>query len=113
MKDTVPRDDEEVTLATLEAWLKHAQPGDRFEYHRGSLANDRERVMNIPAIGTFAHVYVEPVNHLAKAMWRYYEQGKVTLVQEKVGPETFRYLAVKTRRPPVRAILVKGDPINV
>jgi len=98
MKETIPRPDEEVTAATFEAWLKYARPGDRYEYHRGSLAVDREKVVNIPALGGFAHVYVEPFHSLASAVWRAYQQGKVLLAQKKVNDSTFRYLAYK-RKP--------------
>lgn len=96
MKETIPRQDEEVTAATFEAWLKHARPGDRFEYHRGYLTADRVHVMNIPAIGGFAHVYMEPLHSLASAVWGAYERSKVLLVQQKLGPGVFRYLATKS-----------------
>lgn len=106
MKETIPQADEEVTAATFEAWLDHARPGDRYEYHRGFLMLDREHVLNVPSIGQFAHVYVEPIHDLASAVWGAYKRGKVLLAQQKVGPSTYRYLAYKrTNQRPVRAIL--------
>lgn len=98
MKETIPRADEEVTAATFEAWLQHARPGDSYEYHRGYLTRDREKVVMLPAYGQYAHVFVEPTHSMAQAVWRAYRQGKAMLVQQKMGSEDYRYLAFK-RRP--------------
>lgn len=99
MKETIPQASEEVTAATFDAWLRHAAPGDRLEYYRGDLAFDRVQVRNIPAIGGFAHVYVEPTHSLAEAAWGAYERGKALLTQQKLGYAEYRYLATK-RQPP-------------
>lgn len=97
MKETIPRRDEEVTAATFEAWLSHARPGDAYEYHRGFLTVDREKIVMLPAYGQYAHVYVEPTHSLALAVWRSYRQGKALLAQQRLGSGEYRYLAFKQR----------------
>lgn len=75
------------------AWIAQAQPGDRLEYHRGVLAMDasvdsnesetsQRRQLNRPA---------------CRARWAA-QQGLVHLLQRRLGPDSFSYLAVMRPR---------------
>ncbi len=65
-----------------EAWLAEAIPGDRLFYHRGILASDRER---------------NPVvSRVARRLLKAEELGLVSLVQQKAGLGTYRYIAIRT-----------------
>ena len=67
------------------SWVAQALPGDGLEYHCGFLALDRTR---------------GDIDKLAaRALWAF-KQGLVHLVQERVGPEDFAYIAVARRKPP-------------
>jgi hypothetical protein len=71
------------------AWVAQAEPGDRLEYHRGVLAVDRLKV--ISALGERERKRVE---QLASRALRAAEEGLVHLVQTRIAPDRFRYLAV-------------------
>ena len=76
------------------SWVTQALPGDGLEYHRGFLALDRTR---------------GDIDKLAARVLWAFEQGLVHLVQERVGPEDFAYIAVARRKPrrvPVASQLV-------
>jgi hypothetical protein len=78
------------------AWVAQAMPGDRLEYHRGFLVldtfdglsklGDNER-NELRLLGT-------------RAFWTE-AQGLVHLVQERLGPDLFSYLAIA--RPKTRS----------
>lgn len=76
------------------AWVAQAVPGDRLEYHRGFLALD-----------TFAMVTrlddqarTELGKLAARAFWAA-EQRLVHLVQERLGPDEFAYIAIARPKP--------------
>lgn len=98
MDNTLSELDDEITVAAFELWLKHARPGQQFEYHRGSLVNDREKVVSLPNHGIVAHVFYEPTHSVALAAWRAYEKGQVVLAQKKIGHERYKYFAFKRGR---------------
>lgn len=98
MNDIVTQTDEEVTVPAFQLWLKHARPGDRFEYHRGFLVTDREKVVNLPQYGMPAHVFYEPVHSVGQAAWQAYERGHVDLLQKKLDRHgNYAYMAVKRK----------------
>lgn len=71
------------------AWVAQAEAGDRIEYHRGFLVLD--------TFPLFSHLDTEPrtrLLRLGEAAYRAAEQGLVHLVQERVGPDEFAYIAI-------------------
>ena len=76
------------------AWVAQAAPGDRLEYHRGFLVLD--------IFPMFARLPDQQRAELARlgsrAFWAA-EQGLVHLVQERVGPDRFAYIAVARPKP--------------
>ena len=78
------------------SWVGRAAPGDIFEYHRGFLGID-------VAPGTLPAAEQKALRHLARrALWASGE-GLVHLVQRRVGPGEFAYLAIRRPRPRVAA----------
>src|SRR5882672_7241714 len=96
MEMSLPHLDEEITVAGFERWLRTARQGERFIYHRGFLAADREKITVLPNIGSYVHVYYEPFDSLGKTAWHAYEHGVVELVQNKLpGAQGYEYIAFK------------------
>lgn len=88
--------DEEITVPAFERWLATSRPRDRFVYHRGFLAADREEVTLLPQLGKYVHVFHEPMHSLGQIAWHAYERGLVTLVQKKLpNGRGFEYIAFK------------------
>jgi hypothetical protein len=81
-----------MTCAAINEALPTMQPGERLIYHVGSLMYDRIRG---PAFGT--------VHGAAQAAWEAHTRGEVTLVQHKVGPNVYEYIAIKRPAPKVAA----------
>lgn len=80
-------------VLSFRLWLSSAKPGSRFYYHEGFLLNDRVRPMTINGI-----TYYTPVGwlvELQEAVWKAYEQDRVSLVQERIGELDYRYIAEK------------------
>ena len=77
------------------AWVAQAVPGDRLEYHRGFLVLD-----TFPALSRLGDNERNELRLLGtRAFWTE-AQGLVHLVQERLGPDLFSYLAIarsKTR----------------
>jgi len=71
------------------AWIAQAQPGDRLEYHRGVLALDASVASNEPETSQRRQL-----NRLARRAWWAAQQGLVHLLQRRLGPDSFSYLAV-------------------
>lgn len=96
MELTIADNDDEITIASFERWLKSSRPKSKFVYHRGYLAGDREEIRLLPAQGAFVHIYFEPAHELGLIAWHAYEQGVVELVQKKL-PENrgYEYTAFK------------------
>jgi len=76
------------------AWIGQAMPGDRLEYHRGFLGIDTTAV-----ISTLAELDRRRLAALAGAAHRAFEAGLVHLVQVRLGPDRFAYLAIARTRP--------------
>lgn len=70
----------------LAAWLHQARAGDVFEYHRGLLIADRGPLASEPARTS--------VDRLADRAYRLAAEGRVHLVQRRLAPGAFSYLAV-------------------
>lgn len=95
METTLPENEEEITVAQFERWLRTSRPGSQFVYHRGNLMIDREDVQLVPGLGQYVHVYHEPVNYIGKIAWWAYEKGMVLLAQRKLPAGRFEYIAFK------------------
>ena len=75
------------------AWIAQAQPGDRLEYHRGVLALDASVDSNESEASQRRQL-----NRVAhRARWAA-QQGLVHLLQRRLGPDSFSYLAVMRPR---------------
>jgi len=96
------REDAPLTDIDFCAWVAQALPGDVLEYHRGILAIDRNA-----EISNLGAAECERIDHLADRAYAAFEQDLVVLVQERVGPYDYRYLAVARPKPeePSHAIL--------
>ena len=78
----------------LADWLRNALRGEAMEYARGNLAfarywRVRKRLADIPTPD------LDPICDAAEDAWRLYCQGKVTLLQRRISPDVFAYIAVK------------------
>jgi hypothetical protein len=81
-----------LTEAEFCAWVGRAEPGDVLEYHYGFLAVDA-------SAGPLSPAEQKVLRLLARrALWSS-NRGLVHLVQQRRGPGSFRYLAIKRRRP--------------
>lgn len=83
-----------LTEAQLCAWIGQATSGARIEYHRGFLAIDTVRASSD---------LVEPVRkelvRIGRRVWWAAEKNLVHLVQRRLGPDRFSYLAIARARP--------------
>lgn len=86
------------------AWIGHATPSDRLEYHHGFLGID-----TTAAISTLPEPDRRRLAGLASAAFRACEAGLVHLVQERLGPDCFAYLAIARSKP--RAAQVPLDSL--
>lgn len=84
-----------LTYASLNELLPKLSEGQLLIYHVGSLMFDRLRG---PMFQT--------VHGVALAAYQAYERGEVTLVQHKIAPLTYEYIAVK--KGPRNAAKVDG-----
>jgi len=77
------------------AWVAQALPGDRLEYHRGFLVLDT--FPGLSKLGDNERTELALLGN--RAFWTE-GQGLVHLVQERLGPDLFSYLAIA--RPKTR-----------
>lgn len=81
------------------AWVAQAVPGDALEYHRGFLALD-----TFAMFGRLPDKQRSELSRLgSRAFWAA-EQSLVHLVQERVGPDQFAYIAVARPKPKAAAV---------
>lgn len=73
------------------AWVGRAEPGDILEYHRGHLAADLDAGQS-PATK-------KALRALARRAYWASQRDLVHLVQRRVGPRRFSYLAIRRARP--------------
>ena len=76
------------------AWIAQAEPGETLIYHRGFLAVDATAVLSkLPADRQRA------LRQVAAAALRAAEQNLVHLVQARIGPDHFAYIAIARPKP--------------
>lgn len=85
-----------LTFASFNELLPRMRPGHQIIYHVGSLMYDRLRG---PSFQT-AH-------GVALAAYQAYEREEVTLVQHKIAPLTFEYIAIKLAKKQPRNAAMK------
>lgn len=76
------------------AWVGQSAPGAVVEYHRGFLAIDTVR-----ASSDLAEIDRKELVRLGRRAWWAGEKGLVHLVQHRLGPDRFAYLAIARPRP--------------
>ncbi len=75
-------------------WLEAAKPGDRLEYHLGHLGVDRAR--------GFSHLHEKSRRELcvvADRVASLADEGRLVLVQWRVGDGLFSYVAIVAKNP--------------
>lgn len=82
------------TAMDLVAWLGHAEPGDRIDYHHGFLVID-----TMPRSDRLAERARLGLLDVARVAYRAAECGLAHLVQVRHGPDCFAYLLVARPRP--------------
>lgn len=82
-----------LTRKQLEAWVGQAAPGDQLAYHQGYLIIDRVRGSSALPEADRRELVVVADAALALA-----RRGEIHLVQRRLGPGTFSYLAVKAHQ---------------
>jgi hypothetical protein len=89
------------------AWVAHAEPGEALVYHRGLLAIDRGPPGQ-PFLSPEARAVVKTGNMAMKLA----ERGFVHLVQRRLAPDQFLYLAIARPRAgegaSISSLLSKG-----
>jgi len=83
-----------LTEQALCSLIGMAAPGDAIEYHRGFLAIARD-----PNVGKLAERERADLVRVARRAVRAAEAGLVHLVQRRLGPGEFSYLAIVRARP--------------
>lgn len=83
-----------LTEAQFCAWIGQSAPGATIEYHRGFLAIDTVR-----ASSSLAEADRKELVRLGRRAWWAAEQNLVHLVQRRLGPDCFAYLAIARARP--------------
>ena len=74
--------------------IGHAAPGAVVEYHRGFLALDL-----VPQVTRLPERDRLELGRVARRAWWAAEQNLVHLVQRRLGPDRFAYLAIARARP--------------
>ena len=78
------------------AWLADAAGGDRYEYHRGFLAKDLDRGPK-RRLDEKQRAALERL--AGRARWAA-DKGCVHLIQERLGPDIYSYIAIARPRAP-------------
>lgn len=80
-------------IGNFKAWYTQSFRGKSYVYHVGYLARDRETK---PRDETEKAYYAEIAN-VANYAYKLHEAGKVSLVQRRLEPMKFEYIAIKIR----------------
>ena len=88
-----------ITEIELCAWLGQAAPSDDLEYHRGFLVVDLA-----PFGGPLSSEARSELSHTSSRAYDLAERGFVHLVQRRLGPDSFSYLAIVRPLPQGRAM---------
>jgi len=83
-----------LTEMDFAGWVGAAAPGDRLEYHRGFLAVDI-----VPVISKLPEPDHAALKTLATRAYWAAGQRLVHLVQERLGPDLFAYIAIARPKP--------------
>lgn len=75
------------------AWVAHAEPGDALAYHRGLLAIDRG-----PSGQPFLSPEARAIAKTGNMAMKLAERGFVHLVQRRLAPDQFLYIAIARPR---------------
>jgi hypothetical protein len=78
---------------SLCAWVAHAEPGEALAYHQGSLAIDRD-----PPGQPFLSAEARALAKTGDMAMKLAERGFVHLVQRRIAPDQFLYLAIARPR---------------
>jgi hypothetical protein len=77
----------------LLAWLNQAEPGDALEYHRGFLVLDCSRQSR-----ALREDDRQALCRLASLAMRLSDRGLIDLVQRRIRPDCFSYIAIARSR---------------
>jgi hypothetical protein len=83
---------EHLTVTEFQEWMAAAQPGERIAYARGLLA------ASIHAAFLAEHPDAQTLSALQEATWRAHAKGRVYLVQRRLKPGRYEYLAERRLR---------------
>lgn len=83
-----------ITEINLCGWIGQASPGAILEYHRGFLALDVS-----PLGKRLGEEERAELVKVAQRAWWASEKGLVHLVQRRLGPDDYSYLAIARPRP--------------
>jgi hypothetical protein len=83
---------EHLTATEFQEWMAAAQPGERIAYARGLLA------ASIHAAFLAEHPHAQKLSALQEATWRACAKRHVYLVQRRLKPGAFEYLAERARQ---------------
>lgn len=75
------------------AWIERATPGSRLEYHQGSLAVDSD-----PTRSKLPDAQRQELCEVRCRAYRAAAEGAVNLVQRRIGPNLFSYVAIISGR---------------
>lgn len=85
-----------ITINELEHWLQDPEyKGTRVIYHKGMLSKDRLKYEVID--GAMKVVTIEPLHSIAQMLSDLAEAGKVFLLQRRVQPHVFEYIAQRRK----------------
>lgn len=96
-----------IDLPQFCAWIAQASSGDFLAYHRGLLALDASIHGD-----AFKGAPQRELNRVARRAWWAAQQGLVHLVQRRLGPDDFSYLAIARQHgeeipQPLSSVLLK------
>lgn len=80
-------------IANVKAWYINALRGKSLVYHNGYLARDRETKPRDPT----EKAYYAEMSNVANYLFGLAEEGRVSLVQRRIGPMQFEYIATKVK----------------
>ena len=91
------------------AWVAHAEPGEALAYHQGSLAIDRD-----PPGQPFLSAEARALAKTGDMAMKLADRGFVHLVQRRLAPDQFLYLAIARPRGSegngsISSLLSKGN----
>ena len=98
---TMPTRPTPISEIELCAWVAQAAPGEALEYHRGFLGLDRSVMGRLMSYESRVKL-----DRTSDRAWLLAEQGLVHLVQRRLGPDSFSYIAIARPRP-------KNTPVSL